>query len=58
MSPEIAVAPEHFAAGAVIWLDVGVGEQMSLEIGTLIKATGTDGTFVGRLLHVQDLVYG
>ena len=39
-------------------LDVGMGQQMGLEVGPLIEASLTNGTSVGRLLHVKDSVDG
>lgn len=40
----------------MIWLDVRVREEMSLQVAPLIETPGADGTLVRRLLHVQDLV--
>ena len=37
--------------------DVGVSLQVGLQIGALIKTSLTDGTSVGRLLVVEDLVH-
>lgn len=39
-------------------LDIGMGQQMGLEVGPLVEASLTNGTSVGRLLHVQDSVDG
>lgn len=59
MTPEIAIAAKDLATrGTVVRLDVGVCEQMRLQIGALIERSIADGTLVRRLLHVQDLVHG
>lgn len=58
MPPQVAVASKDLAAGTVIRFDVGMGEKVSFQVGSLIEAARTDGTFVGRLFHVEDFVYG
>ena len=35
-----------------------VCEEVGLEVGPLVEAPLANGTFVGGLLHVQDLVHG
>lgn len=42
----------------MIRLDVRVRKQMSLQVAPLIKTPGADGTFVRRLLHMQNFVDG
>lgn len=42
----------------MIWFNVGVGEQMGLQIGSLVEAPVADRTFVRGLFHVQDLMNG
>jgi len=57
VTSQVAVPPEDFpAGGAVVRLDVGVGEQVGLQIGTLVEGAIAHGALVRRLLHVQDLV--
>lgn len=57
MPPQVAVASKNLAAGrTVVGLDVGVGEQVGLEIAALIEAARTDWALVGRLFHVKDFV--
>ncbi len=57
VSPEITVSAEDLLTlVAFIRLVVGVGQQVGLEVGPLIKASSTDGTLVGRLFHVEDFV--
>lgn len=59
MSTEIAISAKHFATGqTVIRFDVGVRQQMGLQIGALIEAALADGTFVRGLLHVENFVDG
>jgi hypothetical protein len=59
MAPQVTVAPEDFSAGAtLVGLVVGVSEEVCLEVGALVEAAAAHRTLVGRLLHVQDLVYG
>ena len=58
MTPEIAIASEHFTAGtALVRLVVGVREQVGLEVGALVETSAAHRTLVWRLLHVQDLVH-
>ena len=40
----------------LLGLDVGVGLEVGLQVGPLVEAPLTDGTPVGRLLVVKDLV--
>lgn len=57
MPPQIAIPAKDLAAGgAMIRLNVRVREKMGLEVAPLIEAPGTDGAFVRRFLHVQNLV--
>lgn len=57
VTSQVAVPPEDFpAGGAVVRLDVSVGEQVGLQIGTLVEGAIAHGALVWRLLHVQDLV--
>jgi hypothetical protein len=58
VSSQVAVAPKDLAAAAVIWLDVGVREEVSLQVRALVEAPAANRTLVRRLLHVQDLVHG
>ena len=59
VTPEVAIASEYFAAGgAVVRFDVGVGEQVGLEVGALVETAAAHRTLVGGLLHMQDLVHG
>lgn len=59
MAAQVAVAPEHLAAGqTVIRLDVGVREQVRFQIGALVEAAIAHGALVRRLLHVQNLMDG
>ena len=47
VSSQIAVASKHFATRcALVRFEVGVREEVSLEIGALIEAARTDGAFV------------
>ena len=59
VTPQVTIASEHFAAGgAVVRFNVGVGEQVGLEVGALVEAAAAHRTLVWGLLHVQDLVNG
>lgn len=40
----------------MIRLNIRVRKKMSLQIASLIKTPGADGTLVRRLLHVQNFV--
>ena len=59
VSPQVAIASELFATvGAVVGFDVGVGEEVSLEVGSLIEGATAGVALVRRVLHVQDPVHG
>jgi hypothetical protein len=59
MTPKVAIASENLAAGrAVVGFDVGVGQQVGLEVGALVEAAAAHRTLVGGLFHVQNLVHG
>ena len=59
VAAEVAVAPEHLLARrALVRLQVRVGEEMRLEVGSLVEAAGTDWALVRRLLQVQNAVDG
>lgn len=59
MPTQIAVSSEHFATSqAMIGFDVGVRQQMGLEVRTLIETALANGALVRRLLHVENLVNG
>ena len=59
MTPQVAAAAEEFgAAGTLVGLVVGVGEQVGLEVGALVETAAAHRTLVWGLLHVQDLVHG
>lgn len=56
---EVAVPAEHFAARrTVVRFDVGVRQQVRLEIGPLVKTPAAHWTLVRRLLQMEDLVHG
>ena len=49
--PEITISSEDFVAlVALVWLVVRVGEQVSLQVRTLVETPLTHGTLVRRLL--------
>jgi hypothetical protein len=55
--PKIAVPTELFlAVETIIWFDVCVSQQMSLEIWPLIEWSTTSVTFVRWLFQMKDLV--
>ena len=57
MSPQITVPPEDLPAlVTLVGLVVRVGQQVGLQVGPLVEAPLTDGTLVGGLLHVENLV--
>ena len=59
VSSQIAVASKHFTTRrALVRFEVGVREEVSLEIGSLIEAARTDGAFVRRLFQMQNPVDG
>ena len=59
VTPQVAAAAEEFgAAGTLVGLVVGVGEQVGLEVGALVETAAAHRTLVWGLLHVQDLVHG
>lgn len=56
---EIAVPAEHFTARrAIVRFDVGVRQQVRLQVGPLVKAPAAHRTLVRRFLQVQDLMHG
>lgn len=56
---QVAVPAEHFAArGAVVGLDVGMGQQVGLQVGPLVEAPAAHRTLVRRFLQMEDLVDG
>lgn len=56
---EVAVPAEHFAARrAVVRLDVGMRQQVRLQVGPLVEAPAAHRALVRRLLQMQDLVHG
>lgn len=55
VAPEITISSEDFVAlVALVGLVVGVREQVSLQIGTLVEATLAHRALVRRFLHVKD----
>lgn len=59
VTAEITIATELLATLATIeWLDVGVREQMGLQIGPLIEASTAEMALVRAVLLVQYLVHG
>ena len=45
--PQVAIASKHFTTRrALVGFEVGVREEVSLEIGSLIEAARTDGALV------------
>ena len=57
MAPEITVAAKDFPAlVALVWLVVRVGEEMGLEVRSLVEAPLAYRTLVRGLLHVEDLM--
>ena len=59
VSAEVAVAAELLAAlHTVEGLDVGVGEEVRLEIGSLVEASAAEVALVRRVLLVEDAVDG
>ena len=56
---QVTVPTEHFAAvGAVVGLDVRVGQEVGLEVAPLVETPAARRTLVRRIFHVQDLVDG
>lgn len=57
--PQVAVPPEDLAA---VWtverFDVGVRQEVGLEVAPLVEGSAACGALVGRLLHVEGLVDG
>lgn len=59
MPAQVAVPAEHFAArGTVVGLDVGVSQQVGLQVGPLVEASAAHRALVRRFLQMQDLVDG
>lgn len=59
VSSQVAVPPEDgTAGGTLVRLQVCVGEEVSLEVATLVEAPPAGWALVGRLLHVKDFVDG
>ena len=59
VSSEITIPAEDFLAlVAFIWLVIRMGEQVSFQVGPLIKAATANGAFMRGLFHVKDLVNG
>jgi hypothetical protein len=55
---KVAVSAKDLSAvGAFVWLEVGVGEEVGLQVGALVEGPRADGTLVRGLVHVQDLVH-
>jgi hypothetical protein len=58
MPSKVTVTSKDFTATAVVGFDVGVGQEVSFKIRALIETAITHGTFVGRLLHMKNFMYG
>ena len=57
VSSQITIPTENFGTGdTFIRFHVRMRQEMCLQIGALVKSTGTNGTFMGGLFHVKDLV--
>jgi len=57
MTSQVAITSKNFpAGGTIVRLDIGVGEQVGLQIGSLVEGAIAYGTLMRRLLHMQDLV--
>ena len=59
VTAQVAIPPEDFLARrALVRFEVGVRQQVSLEVGALVEAARTDRTLVRRFLQVKDPVDG
>ena len=59
MSTEITIATEDFPTlVAFVGFVVGMSEEVSLQVGSLVETSPANGTLVRRFFHVQDLVHG
>ena len=59
VTTQVTVPAKYLATvGAVEGFDVGVREEVCLQVATLVERSSTGGTLVGRLLHVERLVNG
>jgi len=57
MTSQVAITSKNFpAGGAIVRLDIGVGEQVGLQIGSLVEGAIAHWALMRRLLHMQDLV--
>lgn len=57
VSTEITIAPEYFPAlVAFVRLVVGMSQEMSLEVGSLVETSPTNWTLVRRFFHMEDFV--
>lgn len=58
VSTQITVTTELLTTiRAVVRLDVSVGEEVSLEVGTLVETTSTGRTLVRRVVHMQNSMH-
>lgn len=59
MPPQITIPPEDGTTrGTLVGLEVGVGEEVRLEVAALVEGAAAGGTLMWRLLHMKDLVDG
>ena len=59
MAPQVTIPPEDFSTRrTLVRFEVGVRQQVSLEVGALVEAARTDRTLVRRFLQVKDPVDG
>ena len=59
VAPQIAITAEHLAARrTLVRFQIGVRQQMSLQIGTLVETARANGTLVRRFFQVQNPVHG
>lgn len=59
VAAQIAVAPEHLAAGvALVWLVVGVGEEVGFQVAALVEGAVAYVALVRRVVGMHLLVHG
>lgn len=58
MPSKVAISAKDLSAmGAFVWLEVGMGEEVGLQVGTLIEGPRADRTLMRGLVHVKDLMH-
>lgn len=55
---QVGIAGEELGTHRTFNWPVSVGQKMRLQVRALVEGSAANWAFVGRFLHVEDLVYG